>query len=87
MTDIAISCGEDLLIVEVKKVPGSSAEAQVTAQAESVRFLSKKDAEIVSPLRLTWEDIVRVLQNIDCLQGGNRDPILRHYLEYLETHH
>ena len=87
VTDIAISCGEDLLIVEVKKVPGSSAEAQVTAQAESAQFLSKKDAEIVSPLRLTWEDIVRVLQNIDCLQGGNRDPILRHYLEYLETHH
>lgn len=88
VTDIAISCGEDLLIVEVKKVPGSSAGEQVTTQAESVRFLSgNKDAEVVSPLCLTWEDIVRVLQNVDCLQCGNRDSILRHYLEYLETHH
>ncbi|NLL36703.1 MAG: hypothetical protein GX256_04175 [Fretibacterium sp.] len=84
VTDIAVCCAEDLLIIEVKIID-VSAEAQVTSQVESI--CKDLDAEKVSPLCLKWEAIIGVLQDVQEVGRENENSVLQHYLDYLEAHH
>ena len=93
--DISIFCcnesndSADLILIEVKQYQ-LNADAQVLEQAHSIKKNNVNDSEIsiIEPVtRITWQDIIKILQNIQRLQEGRSDFVLNHYLEYLKPFH
>ena len=88
--DISIFCNSnddaDLIIIEAKQYQ-LNADAQVLNQAEAIKN-SANDSKIsiIEPVtRLTWQEIITILQNMQQLQEGRGDFVLNHYLEYLKN--
>ena len=92
--DIIISCGgeetSDLILIEVKQYT-LNADSQVERQAISIRDniqeKSHTDVSIIEPVvKLDWEEIIKILQEIERLQVGQGDFVLSHYLDYLKEY-
>ncbi len=93
--DIIVFCGgdetSDLILVEVKQY-ATDATAQVLNQATTIRDnlqAKLKNAEISiteSAVRLTWEEVIQSLQEIETLQSAHGDFVLNQYLDYLKEY-
>ena len=90
--DISILCNNDessdLIIIEVKQYQ-ANADAQVLNQVESIQNKMKEnddiDVSVVKDvIRITWQDIIQIIQNVKHLQEGRSDFVLEHYLDYLK---
>jgi hypothetical protein len=81
ITDIAIMCGDDLIVVEVKtqNVPAGD---QVAKQIQSIHDKQDdKQNSAITPqiLATTWAEVIDVLRNVHNLKRENETSVLAHY--------
>lgn len=94
--DISIFCtndeNSDLIIIEVKQYQ-NNADCQVLDQAQKIKdkiqdfdkdFSNSNVLVIENVIRITWQNVISILQDISYLQKGRSDLILEHYLAYLK---
>lgn len=91
VTDVAVHFGDDLVLIEVKTGESDAGE-QVTQQARRLRKALERRGEprlpeVVSPLEITWEEMIDVMGDVYRLQGEDRHSILGQYLHYLASHY
>ncbi len=81
ITDLEISYGETLVIIEVKRTT-EDCSAQLAAQMTSVTDL-RKDVESLGSVSITWTDIVDLLNKYDSMRRLNPGRIVRDYRNFL----
>ena len=80
-----------MVIIEVKQY-SLNADAQVLNQVESIErnikaAVGDSDVSVIRDvIRITWQDMIRIIQDVERLHEGRSDFVLNHYLEYLKTH-
>lgn len=85
ITDIGIVCKDTLIIVEVKRNE-TDCMAQLLQQVGSYIDLMGEEKENIQKylISLKWEDIIKMLLDVQVLQSKNRICILDHYLGHLQ---